>query len=145
MRAMIELALRESDGGLISAREIAASQQIPLRFLEQQLGTLNKAGLVESHRGAGGGCHLAKPASKIYMSDIADAIEGAFYPMGCLEPGDHTCFADEHCGLQELWGDVYRAIRQVFEETSISTLADRHRKLATSTPVFSPSELIRPR
>ena len=80
------------------------------------------------------------------MSDIADAIEGAFYPMGCLEPGDHTCFADEHCCLQELWGDVYRAIRRVFEETTISTLADRHKRLATTgTPVFAPSELIRPR
>jgi Rrf2 family protein len=145
MRAMIELALRESGGELVSAREIAESQQIPLRFLEQQLGTLHKAGLVESHRGAGGGCRLSKPADEIYMSDIADAIEGAFYPMGCLEPGDHTCFQDEHCGLQELWGDVYKAIRQVFEETTIATLAQRHRKLASGAPLFTPIELIRPR
>jgi Rrf2 family protein len=85
MRAMIELALREYGGELVSAREIAESQQIPLRFLEQQLGTLHKTGLVESHRGAGGGCRLAKPADEIFMADIADAIEGAFYPMGCLE------------------------------------------------------------
>lgn len=145
MRAMIELALRERDGVLVPARAIADAQKVPLRFLEQQLGTLHKAGLVDSHRGAGGGCRLARPADRIRMADIADAIEGPFYPMGCLDAADHTCFADAHCGLQELWGDVYGAIRRVFEETSIATLADRHRKLATGTPLFAPAELIRPR
>ena len=144
MRAMIELSLREPDT-LVSAREIAESQQIPLRFLEQQLGTLNKAGLVESQRGAGGGCKLARPATEITMGDIADAIEGPFFPMGCLEPGDHTCFQDSKCGLQELWGDVYVAIRQVFETTTVATLAERHKKVATPRPVFAPAELIRPR
>ncbi len=83
MRAMIELALNEKSGELVPAREIAEAQQIPLRFLEQQLGTLNKAGLVESQRGAGGGCRLARPSSQIRAADIADAIEGPAYPMSC--------------------------------------------------------------
>ena len=60
IRAMIELAVRRPSGELVPAREIAAAQQIPLRFLEQQLGALGRAGLVESFRGAGGGCRLAK-------------------------------------------------------------------------------------
>ena len=57
MRAMIELALRKLRDGdaLVPARALAESQRIPLRFLEQQLGALHKAGLVESFRGAGGG------------------------------------------------------------------------------------------
>jgi Rrf2 family iron-sulfur cluster assembly transcriptional regulator len=54
MRAMIELAQRRDEGVLVPAREIAERQQIPVRFLEQQLGALSKAGLVESFRGAGG-------------------------------------------------------------------------------------------
>jgi len=115
MRAMIELAERRDEGALVPAREIAAAQQIPLRFLEQQLGALNKAGLVESFRGAGGGCRLARDPAGIRVADIAEAIDGHVIPMGCLEPEDHTCFADAQCGLQELWGDVQVAIRQVFE------------------------------
>src|SRR3954462_7843384 len=100
MRAMIELSTRRG-GTLVPARAIAESQQIPLRFLEQQLGALHKAGLVESFRGAGGGCRLARAPEEIRVADVVDAIEGPMYPMYCLNAEDHTCFADSHCGLQE--------------------------------------------
>ena len=58
MRAMVELAIRRDADpqALVPARALAEAQQIPLRFLEQQLGALHKAGLVESFRGGGGGC-----------------------------------------------------------------------------------------
>src|SRR3990172_1535753 len=103
MRAMIELTLRREEGVLVPAREIAEAQQIPLRFLEQQLGALGKARLVESFRGAGGGCRLAKDPSEIRMSDVAVAIEGHWAPMTCLDPSDHNCFQDSRCGLQGFW------------------------------------------
>ena len=140
-RAMIELSNRQAEDVLVPAREIAEAQQIPLRFLEQQLGTLAKAGLIESHRGAGGGCKLSRPASEISMGEIADAIEGAFYPMFCLEPGDETCFQGSQCGLQGLWDEVQGAVRDVFAKTTVSALAERHRKAAK--PVFAASELVR--
>ncbi|HXY72432.1 MAG TPA: Rrf2 family transcriptional regulator [Actinomycetota bacterium] len=144
MRAMIELAVRRQadEEGLVPARSIADSQQIPLRFLEQQLGALHKAGLVESFRGAGGGCRLARDPADIRVADVVDAIEGPMYPMTCLDAGDHTCFQDAQCGLQELWGDVHLAIRQVFERMTVADLATRHRR---RVQVFAPSELIRPR
>ncbi len=145
MRAMIELALRRARQGerLVPARAIADAQQIPLRFLEQQLGALHKAGLVESFRGAGGGCRLSRDPSDIRVADVVDAIEGPLYPMGCLDQGDHTCFQDAQCGLQELWGFVHVAIREVFEHTTLADLAERHQRRA-QRPVFAASELIRP-
>jgi Rrf2 family transcriptional regulator, cysteine metabolism repressor len=129
MRAMIELARRTDEGVLVPAREIAERQQVPLRFLEQQLGALNKAGLVESFRGAGGGCRLSRAPEEITVAQIADAIEGHVYPMGCLEPSDHTCFADSRCGLQGFWGDVARAIDRVFQETTVADLVARHQQI----------------
>jgi Rrf2 family protein len=141
LRAMIELAHRPEDG-LTSAREISETQRIPLRFLEQQLGALSKAGLVESFRGAGGGCRLAKDPSQISVADVVDAIEGPFYPMFCLDPGDHTCWQDSRCGLQDLWGDVRVAVRGVFERTTLADLAARHRRL--TQPLISPDQLLTP-
>ncbi len=140
MRAMIELALRR-DGTLVPAREIATAQQIPLRFLEQQLGALHKAGLVESFRGAGGGCRLARDPERITVAQIADAIEGQLYPMFCLEPTDHTCFADSRCGLQGFWGEVARAIQRVFEETTVADLLSRHHR-STGPTVFTAEQLL---
>ena len=144
MRAVVELALRRAKDGeaLVSAREIAEAQHIPLRFLEQQLGALSKAGLVESFRGSGGGCRLARAPQDITVAQIADAIEGQMHPMFCLEPSDHTCFQDSRCGLQELWGDVHMAIRGVFENTTVADLATRHQRVALP-PIFAPDDLIR--
>jgi Rrf2 family protein len=141
MRAMIELALRRDASLLVPAREIAQAQEIPLRFLEQQLGALHKAHLVESFRGAGGGCRLARDPSEITVAQIADAIEGQLYPMFCLEPTDHTCYADSRCGLQGFWGDVAGAIQQVFERTTVADLAARHQQRAGSK-VFTPEQLL---
>ena len=146
MRAMIELALRREREGdaLVPARALAESQQIPLRFLEQQLGALHKAGLVESFRGAGGGCRLARDPAEIRMADIVDAVEEPTYPMSCLHDEEHTCFADQQCGLQELWGDVYAAIREVFERITLAELTERHRRRLRPT-VFTLGDLARPR
>jgi Rrf2 family protein len=137
MRAMIDLAERRDDSILVPARAIAERQQVPLRFLEQQLGALSKAGLVESFRGAGGGCRLARPPVEITVADIADAIEGQVFPLFCLEPSDHTCFLDSRCGLQGFWADVARAVQRVFATTTVADLVERHRG-------FSGPAVIRP-
>lgn len=143
LRSMVELALRQGQGR-IPAKEIAASQKIPLRFLEQQLATLHRAGLVESFRGAGGGCRLARDPSETRVAEVVDAVEGPFYPMYCVNPEDHTCFQDSRCGLQELWGDVHAAVRAVFERTTIADLARRHRTLAPASPLWSAEDLLHP-
>ena len=142
MRAMIELAQRRDEGVLVPAREIADRQQIPLRFLEQQLGALSKAGLVESFRGAGGGCRLSREPDAITMAEIADAIEGQIFPMFCLEPTDHTCFQDSQCGLQGFWADVARAVQTVFAETTVADLAARHRSMSPGLVLVSPEQLL---
>jgi Rrf2 family protein len=142
MRAMIELAQHKDDDQLIPAREIAERQQIPLRFLEQQLGALSKAGLVESFRGAGGGCRIARDPAQISMAQIADAIEGQIFPMFCLEPSDHTCFQDSRCGLQGFWADVARAVQEVFRTTSVADLSARHRGMVPGPTVIDPVSLL---
>jgi Rrf2 family protein len=141
MRAMIELAQHRDEGELIPAREIAERQQVPLRFLEQQLGTLSKADLVESFRGAGGGCRLARDPADISVADIAQAIEGDMFLMSCLEPSDHTCFADSQCGLQGFWADVARSVQDVFRSTSVADLAERQ-GVAAGPTVISADKLL---
>ncbi|MEO8477000.1 MAG: Rrf2 family transcriptional regulator [Actinomycetota bacterium] len=142
MRAMIELAQHREEGVLVPARQIAERQQIPVRFLEQQLGALSKAGLVESFRGAGGGCRLARPPEDITMADIADAIEGQIFPMFCLEPSDHTCFQDSRCGLQGFWADVAQAAQAVFRQTTVADLAARHPSSTPGPTFIAPEQLL---
>ena len=142
MRAMIELTQRREEGALVPAREIAARQQVPVRFLEQQLGALSKAGLVQSFRGAGGGCRLARDPEDITMAEVADAIEGQIPPMFCLEPSDHTCFQDSRCGLQGFWADVAKAVDDVFKQTTVADLAARHQTMSPGPVLVSPEDLL---
>jgi len=142
LRAMVELAGHPE--GLVSAKDIAAAQGIPLRFLEQQLSTLHKADLVESFRGSGGGCRLARDPARIRVAEVIDVMEGDLYPMHCVDHDDHTCFQDGRCGLQELWSEVHLAVRGVFERTTVAELAERHRHAASGAPMFRPEDLVRP-
>lgn len=125
LRALMELGRRRGEGP-VPAREIARSQDIPLRFLEHQLAALHKAGLVSSFRGAGGGCTLGRAPEEISVAEAIEVLEGPMAAMYCLEPHDETCPQTHHCGLQELWGRVDDAVREVFIRTSVADLISRH-------------------
>ena len=124
------------------AREIAERQQIPLRFLEQQLGALSKAGLVESFRGQEAAVPARAVAGGDHVAEIADAIEGQIFPMFCLEPSDHTCFQDSQCGLQGFWADVARAVQEVFARRRWRTSSARHRSMTPGLVLVSPEQLL---
>jgi Rrf2 family protein len=63
-------------GRAVQAREMAERQGIPLRYLEQILQDLRRAGLVEAKRGPGGGYLLARPAAEVRLSDVVGALDG---------------------------------------------------------------------
>lgn len=128
LRALMELARNPSDTP-VPARRIAQNQHIPLRFLEHQLAALHKAGLVNSSRGAGGGCSLARDPVDIAIADVIEVLEGPLSAMFCLDPHDETCPQTHACGLQELWGRVEAAVRDVFMQTTLADLVQRHGQL----------------
>ncbi|HEX9697783.1 MAG TPA: Rrf2 family transcriptional regulator [Actinomycetota bacterium] len=139
LRALMELASRRGDGP-IPAREIATHQRIPLRFLEHQLASLHKAGIVASTRGAGGGCELARDASEVRVSEVVEVLEGPLSAMFCMDPHDESCPQTHHCGLQELWTKVEAAVRDVFERTTLAELVERHVQMQPLLwPVMAPA------
>jgi Rrf2 family protein len=75
IRALYDLAFHRR-GQSALAREVAARQQIPLRFLEQIMQDLRRAGLVEARRGPRGGYALARPPAEISLADVLRAVRG---------------------------------------------------------------------
>ena len=69
IRAALLLAAR-SDDGYVQAREIAATEGLPPKFLESILLTLRGAGVLESKVGAGGGYRLTRPPEDIPVGTI---------------------------------------------------------------------------
>ena len=120
VRAMIELASGGEEGNPIKGDRIAEAQAIPLRFLENILGELRHAGLVQSRRGADGGYWLAKPPDDITLADIVRAVEG---PLATVrgEPADELSFEGDAKPLREVWIALRANIREILESV---TLAD---------------------
>ena len=82
LRLMVELANRPND--LIPLKDISDKQRISLKYLEQIVAPLSKAGLVESGRGSQGGYRLSRSAAQITAGDILRAVEGEIVPVPCL-------------------------------------------------------------
>ena len=63
------------DGKLVALSEIAERQDISLAYLEQLFVKLRRSEIVESVRGPGGGYRLARPAEKIRISEVLEAVD----------------------------------------------------------------------
>ena len=81
---MIELAAN-ADSGFMSLKEISWRDNVSLKYMEQIMSSLKKAGLIVSTRGARGGYRLARLPRLITAGDIIRVTEGTF-STGADEP-----------------------------------------------------------
>jgi Rrf2 family protein len=75
VQALYDMAFH-AGGGPVQAREVSRRQQIPLRYLEQILQDLRRAGLVAGKRGPGGGYLLARPPGEVSLGEVVTALDG---------------------------------------------------------------------
>jgi Rrf2 family protein len=119
VRASIELASEEVVTP-VKGERIADAQKIPLRFLENILGELRHAGLVQSQRGAEGGYWLSRPPEEITLAEIIRAVEGPLATTRGERPEDLE-YRGASKPLQSVWIALRANIRDVLESV---TLAD---------------------
>lgn len=74
MRAMIHLAGLPEDAS-VNSEAIAERTQVPRGYLSKVMRDLVLADLVRSQRGPNGGFCLARPASKISMLEVVNAVD----------------------------------------------------------------------
>ena len=125
LRSLINLGMAaELKRELVQVSSLAASEQLPVKFLEQIFQTLKDAGLIESQRGKFGGYRLAKPAREIPIGEVVRLIDGPLAPIGCVSQSAYkkcSCPDETHCGLRMLMLDVRNAVSGILDRY---TLAD---------------------
>jgi len=129
--AVFELAQHAGESPL-QAKTISKNQRIPLRFLEQVLSSLRKAGLVESVRGAQGGYVLNRLPSEIRISDVLEAIEGPINPSYRVSGNDdrhhpHDTITGNDI-LKPVWEEVRTAVMGVLDSVTIQDLCERKKE-----------------
>ncbi len=118
VRAAVELAA--AGEGPVKGDRIAAAQDIPLRFLENILGELRHAGIVQSQRGQEGGYWLNRPADEITLAQIIRVVEGPLASVRGRRP-DEIAYGGAAEPLQRVWVALRANIREILESV---TLAD---------------------
>jgi Rrf2 family protein len=126
LRALIYLALV---GEQATADRVAAEAHVPRRILARILAKLSHAGLVQSEQGRGGGSRLARPAGKITLREVVEAVEGPFGVIRCIME-DRACGEGAPCALHEAWEEGQQVIleylgTQTIEEFISRTVSDK--------------------
>jgi Rrf2 family protein len=144
LRAMTELARSYGEQRLLSIAEIARNEDLPLAYLEQLVGELRRAGLVEGTRGVRGGYRLARAPSAITVGDVYRVLEGAIAPVECTAedylPG--TCLRESGCLSRSIWERVQAAILGVLDSTTLDDLVISESLQRAAAAHFVPLEAL---
>src|SRR5258708_23138887 len=105
LRAMTELARSYRQDRLLSIAEIARNEGLPLAYLEQLVGELRRAGLVEGTRGVRGGYRLSREPQAINVGEVYRVLEGEVAAVDCTasdySPG--SCARETVCLSRGIW------------------------------------------
>lgn len=119
LRAAVELASR--DGVPAAVAEVAARTRVPKPYLAKILQGLTRAGIVRSRRGVGGGVALARPADRLTVLEVVNAVEPvqriATCPLGLPAHGRRLC------PLHKRLDDALAALEAAFAGTTLAELA----------------------
>ena len=117
LRALLTLAA--SGDQLVKGEALAATQDLPLRFLENILTDLRRAGFVASRRGAEGGYQLCRPPAEITIGMVIRATEGPLAAVRGRRP-EEASYEGAARHLQDVWIAVRVNMRRVLDEVSLA-------------------------
>jgi Rrf2 family protein len=131
--ALLELASHNGNGKPLKVGEIAASQGIPDRYLDQILTTLRRTGLVQSQRGAKGGYFLAKEPWQITLLEIVSDLEGSSNSKEAKPSEPPTV---EKVLLYEVWQEGEKASHAVLSRYTLQDLCQQRDAYRQENPMY---------
>jgi Rrf2 family protein len=125
LKAMVHLAGLAPDA-LAQVADIARTNSISKKFLDQILTELRHAGLVYSKKGKGGGYALARPAQEIKIGAIVRALDGPLAPIPCASVTAFRACEDcndlRSCPVRLIMVSARNAIANVLDNLSLAEM-----------------------
>ena len=121
IKALSYLSERYEQGPVLIG-EIAEKQHIPLKFLERILLDLNKAGVLNSKKGKGGGYFLAGPPESVSLARVIRIVDGPIALLACVSLNFYQKCDDcdeQSCRLNVVFADVRDAMLSVLENRTL--------------------------
>ena len=129
LKIVLDLSLAAGNR-LVQMKDIAKRQDIPLKFLEQIVLLLKRAGYIRTVRGSKGGIALARDPQTITLGEIIRLIEGSTSPIDCTNSANQEpCGFENRCPFREVFSEVQKRIDEVVDGTSFAAMAERARAM----------------
>jgi len=119
VRALVHIAAHAPEVVAVSGMEAKVGVSRP--FLRKILQKLNKAGVLHSKKGRGGGFVLAKKPEQIFLRELVGIFQGSLVQDGCVFNGK-MCFNHKTCRLRERIGGVESKMLAEIEKISLKSL-----------------------
>ncbi len=123
-----------------SSQQIAEQTGIPIPTVAKLMKGLNKAGLVASRRGAGGGYFLGRAAVGITLADVIQAVEGPIALTACADTSDEQCSIESVCPVQGKWNRANTAVRLALSEVTLADMVEDVSAFGVAVPSARPNE-----
>ncbi|MBO7375170.1 MAG: Rrf2 family transcriptional regulator [Lachnospiraceae bacterium] len=121
LRVMIDLA-EHSNGEYIAMKEVAARQEISLKYLERILPILVKEKMIEGVHGKGGGYRLTRKPSEYKVGEILRLTEGNLAPVTCVECEDEEREQKGETRTIGMWEEIDKIVNDYFDSKTIEDL-----------------------
>lgn len=123
---MVALAKNYGQGPM-SISAVSKASSVPMPYLEQLIGPLRRAGLVESTRGARGGYQLTRDPQYVVVGEVYRVMEGPVAPMDCVSEdiSEQTCPLIDGCETRPVWLAMRDAIVSTLDSTTLADLIAR--------------------
>jgi len=121
------MAERKKDGPVLIA-EISKKKKIPLKFLENILLELKKAGLLDSKKGKGGGYFFKVEPADIKLAQVMRLIEGPIALLSCVSLNFYEKCKDcdeKRCGLNRVMKLVRDNTLVILENKTVNDLTSK--------------------
>lgn len=124
-RLMVTLARHHGESA-IPAEKLSAADGVPPDYVNQLLLRLRRAGLVEAHRGAGGGYALSRPPREITLGQVIRAVDGKVFEDVCERYGaaDKDCHHQGQCTISPVWKKLGRLIEDYVDGVTLSQMLE---------------------
>lgn len=128
VRAMVALAKHYGQGPM-SIAAMAKESSVPPAYLEQLIGPLRRAGLVESKRGARGGYQLSRAPELMRVGEVYRVMEGPVAPMECVseDESEQTCPLIMGCETRPVWLKMRDAMVETIDSITLADLINQAR------------------
>lgn len=123
LRIMIDIATMGTDQP-VRVKDIAKRQDISVKYMEQIITILSRAGFLKSVRGPQGGYLLAKAPKAYTVGMILRLTEGSLAPVACLESEPNTCPRQGYCVTLRFFKELDEAIRSVVDKYTLEDLVE---------------------